>query len=317
MSKFGIDVSQHNGNINWDIVKGQIDFAILRLGWIGNKNNHTIDTTFERNYNECKRLGIPVGVYVYCYSNNEDTARSGAEWTVNQLNGKNLELPVYIDMEDDTIKGKGKDILTNICIAFNTVIEQSGRWAGVYANRNWFDNYLHKDIIKGKYTTWIATYTSGTDKYKGEYDVWQNSSSGSVNGINGRVDTNYMYRDLISEINNTGSSEPQATKSIIDLANEVIAGVYGDGEARRQALGSLYNEVQAKVNEILRGSNQYYPKVDSGYKSIVDALNSIGVDSSFNNRKNIATKNGINSYKGTVVQNNQLLDMLKTGKLKM
>lgn len=197
----GIDVSQHNGNINWDKVKGQIDFAILRLGWIGNKNNHTIDTKFERNYNECKRLGIPVGVYVYCYSNNEDTVRSGAEWTVNQLNGKSLELPVYIDMEDDTIKGKGKDALTNICIAFNTVIEQSGRWAGVYANRDWFDNYLHKDIIKGKYTTWIATYIPGTDKYKGEYDIWQNSSNGSVEGINGRVDTNYMYRDLIEEIN--------------------------------------------------------------------------------------------------------------------
>lgn len=56
----GVDVSQHNGVINWEVAKSQIDFAILRLGWIGNKNNHTIDTQFERNYNECKRLGIPV-----------------------------------------------------------------------------------------------------------------------------------------------------------------------------------------------------------------------------------------------------------------
>ena len=75
---FGIDVSENNGTINWDLVKDQISFAILRIGWIGNKNDNTIDNQFERNYNECKRLSIPIGVYVYCYSNSEDTAISGA-----------------------------------------------------------------------------------------------------------------------------------------------------------------------------------------------------------------------------------------------
>ena len=85
---FGIDVSQHQGEINWDKVKSQIDFAILRLGWIGNKENHTLDTQFERNYSECKRLGIPVGVYVYCYSNCEETAKSGANWVIEKLKGK-------------------------------------------------------------------------------------------------------------------------------------------------------------------------------------------------------------------------------------
>ena len=151
MSKYGIDVSEHQKNINWDKVKTQIEFAILRLGWIGNKENHTIDKCFERNYAECKRLGIPVGVYVYCYSNSEETAKSGANWTLRQLENKQLELPVYIDMEDKTIADRGKNVLTNICIAFNTIIEQSGRWAGVYANRNWLDNFLHKDEIKRRY----------------------------------------------------------------------------------------------------------------------------------------------------------------------
>ena len=202
MSKFGIDVSQHNGNINWEEVRNHIDFAILRLGWIGNKNNHTLDTQFERNYNECKRLGIPVGVYVYNYCLSVETAESGANWTVDKLQGKSLELPVYIDAEDPSEEKLGKRINTDMCIAFNSIIEQSGRWAGVYANRNWFDNFLYKDEIKSRYTTWIATYCAGTNKYEGEYDMWQNSSDGRIDGINGRVDTNYMYRDLIAEIGN-------------------------------------------------------------------------------------------------------------------
>lgn len=247
---FGIDVSQHQGTIDWDKVKSKIDFAILRLGWIGNKENHTLDTQFERNYNECKKLGIPIGVYVYNYCSNEETAKSGARWTLEKLNGKILELPVYIDMEDSTIRGLGKDNLTNICIAFNTIIENAGLWAGVYANLDWFNNYLDKGVIKSKYTTWIAHYTSETDKHKEEYDIWQNSSEAKLDGINGNIDTNYMYRDLIADIGNTKQSAPQTTRSIVDLAYEVLDGKYGNGEDRKKALGSLYDEVQAKVNEM-------------------------------------------------------------------
>ena len=296
---FGIDVSEHNGIINWDLVKSQVNFAILRLGWIGNKDNHTLDKQFEKNYAECKRLGIPAGVYVYCYCNSEETAKAGANWTMKMLQGKNIELPIYIDMEDDTIKCCGRDKLTNICIAFNTVIEQAGLWAGVYANENWFNNYLNKEELKRRYTCWIASYKNGVDCYKGAYDIWQNSSSGKINGINGKVDTNYMYRDLISQIGNKTTSEPQITKSIVDLAQEVIARKWGDGEVRKQALGSLYNEVQAKVDEILKAKNTIYT-VKSG-----DTLS--GIAKKFNTTyQSIAAKNGIKNpnviYPGQVLK---------------
>lgn len=253
---FGIDVSQHQGEINWDKVKSQIDFAILRLGWIGNKENHTLDTQFERNYSECKRLGIPVGVYVYCYSNCEETAKSGANWVIEKLKGKSLELPVYIDMEDNSIANQGKDILTNICITFNSIIETNGRWAGVYANKNWYDNFLDKDEIKRRYTTWIATYVDAVDKYKGEYDIWQNSSKGRIDGITGYVDTNYMYRDLITEVKGiTKKEEVQTpTKSVNELVDEVIAGLWGDGEDRKNRLrnaGYNYETIQSAVNSKL------------------------------------------------------------------
>lgn len=316
MSKFGIDVSQHNGNINWEEVRNHIDFAILRLGWIGNKNNHTLDTQFERNYNECKRLGIPVGVYVYNYCLSVETVKSGANWTIEKLQGKSLELPVYIDAEDPSEEKLGKRINTDMCIAFNSIIEQSGRWAGVYANRNWFNNFLYKDEIKNRYTTWIATYCAGTNKYEGEYDMWQNSSDGHIDGINGRVDTNYMYRDLIAEIGNT--KEIEYKKSIDEIAREVINGQWGNGEDRKKRLqeaGYNYQEVQNKVNEMLNYNNRYYKKCNSNFKSIVDALNSIGVNSSYENRKKIALKNNIINYSGTATQNNQLLEKLKSGKL--
>ena len=195
----GIDVSQHQGNINWNSVKSQVDFVILRLGWIGNKNNHTLDTKFEEYYAECKRLNIPVGVYVYNYCVREDTARSGAEWTLKKLEGKTLELPVFIDMEDKTGLPLGKDLNTNMCIAFNTVIENAGLKSGVYANLNWFNNYLHKDILKQKYVSWIAHYGVSEDKYKGQYDILQYTSGGTVNGIGGRVDMNIMYDDIIDD----------------------------------------------------------------------------------------------------------------------
>lgn len=114
---------------------------------------------------------------------------------------------------------------------------------------------------------------------------------------------------------------PQTTKSIVDLANEVIAGKYGVGEARKQALGSLYNEVQAKVNEIMGVKKTAQPTYtylsNPNYKgsSIVDALNQIKVDSSFEYRKKLAAKNNIKDYTGTAKQNKQLLDRLVAGKL--
>ncbi len=318
MSYKGIDVSHFQGNIDWNRVKENIDFAILRLGWIGN-TNHTLDTKFETYYRDCKNAGIPIGVYVYNYCNSQERAQNGAEWAVNQLKDKSIDLPIYIDMEDRTIENLGKNKLTNICIAFNTVIENAGYWAGVYANLNWYTNYLNKDTIKERYTTWVAHYGVSQDRYEGQYDMLQYSDTGKLVGISGNVDMDIMYRDLINEIkeSNTGTDR----KTVEELAREVIAGQWGNGEERKIKLtnaGYDYSAVQAKVNEILvtdTSITNYYPAVSSRYTSIVEALKSIGVDSSFNNRKKIAIKNGINNYEGTETQNIELLNKLKAGKL--
>lgn len=313
----GIDISQHQGTIDFNKVKKEVDFAILRLGWIGNKSNHTLDTKFNEYYNSCKSLGIPVGVYVYCYSKSEDNAQSGAEWTIKQLKNKPIGLPIYIDMEDDTIKDLGKAKLTQIVIAFNNIIEREGYSAGVYANLNWYKNYLNKDLIKSKYTTWIAHYGVNEDKYNGQYDMLQYTSSGKISGIKGNVDLNKMYKVLL----NTNGPDTNILKSIDEIANEVINGQWGNGTDRKNRLtkaGYDYNAVQNKVNEILKSDNsntEYYPKCNGKYVSLIDALKSVGVNSSFEYRKKIAIKNGINSYIGTSTQNKRLLDRLKAGRL--
>lgn len=218
-------------------------------------------------------------------------------------------------MEEDEIKNLGKENLMNIINGFCETIETAGFWAGVYANKNWYDNYLDKEEIKKRYTTWIAHYTKGRNKYENEYDMWQNSSSGKIDGISGNVDTNYLYRDLINDIKNSNSIN---TKSIEELANEVIDGIWGNGEERKQKLtdsGYNYKEVQAKVNEILKNKTNYYTKCEFFHSSLVDALKSISVDSSYENRKKIASKNGISNYLGTYEQNMILLNLLKNGKL--
>lgn len=256
----GIDVSEWQGKIDWNKVKNEVDFVILRLGWIGNRNNHTLDKRFKEYYSECKRLGIPVGIYVYVYSNSVQTVESGARWTLEQLKDKELQLPVYIDMEDSSIKGLGKRILTDMVKSFNNIIESVGLWAGTYANLDWWRNYLIKDELIPRYTSWIAHYGVDKNKYKGQYDMLQYTSSGSVNGINGRVDMNEMYRDLINEINNKADNKVEDNKKSIDeLAKEVIEGKWGNTPERKIRLteaGYDYNKVQERVNELLKVSKE-------------------------------------------------------------
>lgn len=243
MSKKGIDVSQYQEIINWEKVKPQIDFAILRLGWIGNYDNHTLDSYFNRNYEECKRLNIPFGIYVYNYCRTVEAVESAIKWIKKIMSNKSIELPIFIDMEDKSIENETKEKLTVICEYFCEEIKKLGFKAGVYANRNWYVNYLNKNRLYNKYTLWIAHYTNETEKYKGEYDIWQNSSKGKIEGIKGNVDTNYLYN--IDLLNNTND------KDIEEKAIDVINGRYGNGEERKQKLGNTFQNVQNIVNQIL------------------------------------------------------------------
>ena len=187
----GIDVSNHQGTVDWNKVKAAgIDFAILKVGPVYGKP----DDSFERNATECERLSIPYGVYYYSYARSVEDANKEADRTLAWLGVHHPSLPVYYDLEDNYILQDpyfSKDKLAQIAQAFCNRMEAVGFKSGIYANLNWLNNYLDSPSLSG-YDHWVAQYNWRCD-YAGSYNFWQYSSSGNVPGVNGRCDMNYCF----------------------------------------------------------------------------------------------------------------------------
>ena len=247
----GIDVSEFQGNIDWNKVKADgIEFAILKLGNIYDYDANYKDSKFDTNYKNARANGIKIGAYIYNYCNTIDTLKKGLEWAIKKLEGKELDLPFYLDMEDKDIQGETKETLTNQCNEFAKYVESKGYQAGVYANVNWLKNELNPNDFDKKISVWVAQYYKEC-QYTGKYDIWQYASDGSVSGISGNCDMNYLYNEDIIKESETDTSDK---KTIDELAEEVIDGKWGDGEDRKTKLekaGYDYDAVQDRVNEIL------------------------------------------------------------------
>ena len=259
----GIDVSAHQGNINWDAVKASgIEFAIIRISY----GQNTIDSKAIRNIEECIRVGMPFGVYVYSYALNVNNAINEANLVIKTLAPyKNkVKFPVIIDMEDaDRYKAKygmpSNDILVSICEKECLMFEDAGYYAAIYASKSWFDTKLNSSRLN-RFDKWMAWwYSQASSKFDhNTYGLWQYTSSGKVNGISGNVDMNEAFKDYPSIIDggNSTPAQPSApisnepTGSTLNLAVDVMNGKYGDGDARKNNLGSRYNEVQDFINHI-------------------------------------------------------------------
>lgn len=194
----GIDVSEHQGRIDWNAVKASgIDFAILRVGFGAPSWGGRVDYQFNRNISECERLGIPYGVYIYSYAFDNQQAADEASMVINCLSGHNPRLPVYYDLEDNSIIANGRQTgIASRAHVFCNRISSAGYQPGIYANLNWFNNILTDSVFKSSsWDHWIAQYNSQCD-YTGNYSFWQYKSNGKVPGINGNVDMNYAYVDV-------------------------------------------------------------------------------------------------------------------------
>lgn len=194
----GIDVSEHQGRIDWNAVKASgIDFAILRVGFGAPSWDGRVDYQFNRNISECERLGIPYGVYIYSYAFDNQQAADEASMVINCLSGHNPRLPVYYDLEDNSIIANGRQTgIASRAQVFCNRISAAGYEPGIYANLNWFNNILTDSVFKSSsWDHWIAQYNSQCD-YTGNYSFWQYKSNGKVLGINGNVDMNYAYVDV-------------------------------------------------------------------------------------------------------------------------
>ena len=300
-----------------------IEFVIIRIGY--GQYESQKDSKFERNYEGFRNVGIPVGVYLYSYAKSTSDSKKEAEVVLKWLGGRELNLPVYYDIEDKSQINLGKNTLTSMCETFCDTIEKAGYWAGIYTNKYFFTTYLDYKKLEEKYTIWVAQYND-TNTYRGKYDMWQYTSSGKVNGISGNVDMDILYRDIFD--NRGDNDEDNKLPNLSGYnGNSIVDGLKSVGyDSSFDSRKELYKEAgftdtykgTAKQNEellnILKG-NDYY-KADYKGLSFVDALKSIGVDSSFENRKRIARANGIDNYKGSALQNMKLLNMLKNGTLR-
>ena len=274
-----IDISVHQGKIDFKKIKEDgVQGVILRCGYTGygTAKSKQKDSRFEEYYKGFTEIGLPIGVYWYSCAVTEEEATKEAKLTLEYIKDKKIELPVYIDTEDNHDTNKysptsqysiGKTKLTKVIKAYCETIENAGYYVGIYASTSWFKNQLIDKDLKA-YDHWVAQWASSRPSI--EHGLWQYSSKGKVNGISGNVDMNKCYKDYPTIIKNAGLNGFTATKqeskpvtptepkkTVEELANEVIADKWGTNKTnptrkeRLTAAGYNYSEVQAKVNEIL------------------------------------------------------------------
>ena len=263
---FGIDVSKWQGNFDFAKAKSEgVEFVILRGAYSTIK-----DTKFESYYKTCKELNLPVGVYHYSMAKSVSEARSEANFLINNvLKEKQFEYPIYMDVEDKVQSALGKDLLTDIVIAFCDTLEKAGYYVGIYSSASFFATYMHESKLE-RFDKWIAQWSKSCT-YKGDYGMWQ--FGGETNLIRKNIvadvvcDQDYAYYDYPSimkekGLNGFGLSNVK-DKTVEELANEVINGLWGNGEDRKNRLtnaGYNYDEIQAIVNQKLgiTKNEQYY-----------------------------------------------------------
>ena len=250
----GIDVCGWQGNIDFKKVKASgVDFVIVKAGY----STSTVDT-WETNFANAKNNGLKVGAYWYSYAQSVEQGVEEAKAFIKALKGKQLDFPVYLDIEEKSQFDKGKGFCTQLVEAFCGELEKAGYYAGVYCSTYWFTNFVDK-AVREKRPAWIADYRSEC-AYTGTYGIWQ-YDAGKVEGIAGDCDRDIGYVDYskyIKEHGLNGYSKEIAPdnvrKTVDELAQEVLNGLWGNGQERCDKLtaaGYNYDDVQKRVNEIL------------------------------------------------------------------
>jgi GH25 family lysozyme M1 (1,4-beta-N-acetylmuramidase) len=214
-----MDVSRWQGRINWDKVKASGLVSGIMLRALGNSAEDApskpyIDPTFERNYAECHRLGIPCGVYYYCKATGTEEADAELALLRKVLTGKTVQLPVAVDIEDTYVQAPlDKQTLTDIAAHALGTVERWGFYALLYVGLNFAQRELYMGgAALRKYDVWLAKYprdkskTKPDDKPKTDFSfgMWQYTSTASVPGVSGNVDLSHAYKDYAKIIAKKG-----------------------------------------------------------------------------------------------------------------
>ena len=252
MAVKGIDVSAWQGVIDWTSVKAAgIQFAIIKAG--GSDDGIYTDSKFERNYSECKRLGIPVGAYWFAGPNftSKVDGEADAERFLKLLKGKQFEYPVYLDIEPP-LKASNRKYNTDAVIAFCEYMENAGYYTGVYGSTYSTFQSLVDDSRLTSYAHWVAQYANSCT-YWDNYGIWQYSSDGWVDGIAGRTDMNLCYVDYPSRIKAKGlngfkKSASTTTPSTKKKASTTLPKLVVDGEFGQLSVKALQRMLNAEID---------------------------------------------------------------------
>lgn len=192
-----IDVSTYNGDIDWNAVKAAgVDYAIIRVGYRGYGTARLVqDRRFEQNMRGAINAGIRVGAYIVTQAVNTEEAVEEASFIVEKCRGYNVTLPLAIDVEwagNSYEEGRANSISastrTDVINAFARTVMNSGYTAMAYANKDWFENKIYSGNLFSSCKIWLAQYRNTEYTYGGRVNMWQYTSKGRVDGINGDVD---------------------------------------------------------------------------------------------------------------------------------
>ena len=236
-----IDVSTWNGNIDWDkVYKSGVRYAMIRSSF-GVENPNQVDNKFVRNITNAQRAGVKCGIYHYSYAKSAAEAKKEAEFCLKTIKGYKLDLPVAFDIEDSSQTHLGKDTLTSIVIAFCDRIKSAGYRPMLYCNPNWLCNYLHKDKLINKYDIWLANWGVSAPSYN--CAIWQYSENGSVPGISGSVDMNWIFKDYTST--KPATTKPVTKPSSVKKTDYSVKVTAQAGLNVRKGAGTNYNIITA------------------------------------------------------------------------
>lgn len=251
---FGIDISKWQGNFDMKRAKEKdgVEFVIIKGGG-GDSTNKYVDSKFKTNYANAKSLGLPCGCYWFSRATTEEDAIEEAEYFYkNCLEGRQFELPIVMDVEHKWMLALSNDKLSRVVDAFCNYLEEKKCYVAIYSSAYVFNHQFTSRL--DRYDRWVAYWGS---KKPNNCDIWQNSSTKKIAGQT--TDTDYCYTDY-SVIKNKGfngfSGNPTETKKKTndEIADEVIAGLWDNGVARKEKLtraGYDYYVIQKIVNEKL------------------------------------------------------------------
>ena len=206
MEVFGVDVSHHQGAINWSkVVESGKVFAIMKCQY--EAQSHRIDEQFEANYKGCADNGISKGVYIYIARASMADIEGDAYALLDKLKGRPLEYGIWLDLEDKSVEVKGKAYIRDLAYRYAKIFKAAGYFVGIYTNKAWYDTLIHEDL-KRDFDIWFARYpkndvgsynaTSSLKPSASMAVAWQYSSKGRVNGIKGNVDLNVDFDGVIN-----------------------------------------------------------------------------------------------------------------------